>query len=83
MGAPIVITDCSTAHDSMRLRSVVKRLETEHPEGLTSTEMFLSSRDLLPVPPEEKTWGYFSFVREICSAIGSHRADTSGIFLDR
>ena len=46
----------------MGAKSVLKRLEAEHPEGLTNSEMFLASRDLLPVPKAEKTWGYMSFV---------------------
>lgn len=46
----------------MRLRSIVKKLETEHPEGLTSAEMFLASTDLLPVDESQKTWDHWNFV---------------------
>jgi NCS1 family nucleobase:cation symporter-1 len=46
----------------MGAKGVLKRLEAEHPEGLTNAEMFLASRDLLPVPEAQKTWGYMSFV---------------------
>jgi len=46
----------------MKARALLKKLETEHPDGLTNTEMFLTSKDLLPTHPSEKTWGYSSFV---------------------
>jgi len=46
----------------MSLRKVVKKIEAEHPEGVTAGEMFLSNSDLLPVSEDKKTWNHFSFV---------------------
>jgi len=46
----------------MEARTIIKKLETEHPEGLSNAELFLTSKDLLPTNPAEKTWGYSSFV---------------------
>lgn len=43
-------------------RRILKKLETKHPEGLTRTELFLASEDLLPVTEEKKTWDYWNFV---------------------
>lgn len=53
----------------MRLRQIVKKLETEHPEGLTQAEMFLASEDLLPVTEEKKTWDHWNFVSNILAMI--------------
>lgn len=46
----------------MRARQVVKRLETSHLEGLSHTELFLATEDLLPVTDEKKTWDAWNFV---------------------
>lgn len=46
----------------MQLRTLVKRLETEHPEGMTRGELFLANEDLLPVEEKKKTWTHLSFV---------------------
>ena len=46
----------------MRVKQFLKKLEAEHPEGLSKAEMFLASKDLLPVPKNERTWGYLSYV---------------------
>lgn len=46
----------------MRVKQVLKKLETEHPEGLSQVEMFLASDDLLPVGEEMKTWDHWNFV---------------------
>lgn len=40
----------------------MKKLESNHAEGLTSTEMFLATEDLLPVKKEQKTWDGWNFV---------------------
>jgi NCS1 family nucleobase:cation symporter-1 len=50
-----------------RLRRVARKLETEHPEGLSRAEMFLASEDLLPVSSEKKTWNGWNFVRADCA----------------
>lgn len=58
LGSPIAITLLRT----MRLRTVVRKLEAEHPAGLSAGELFLANADLLPTPEEKKTWGHWSFV---------------------
>lgn len=37
-------------------KRIIKRLEAPHPENLTTAEMMLQNDDLLPVPPEHRTW---------------------------
>jgi hypothetical protein len=39
-------TNCRT-----RLRKLARKLQTEHPEGLSTKELFLASEDLLPAAP--------------------------------
>lgn len=46
----------------MNLRHLARKLEADHPAGLTASEQLLSNYDLLPVPEEQKTWGWLSFV---------------------
>ncbi|KAI0716451.1 permease for cytosine/purines, uracil, thiamine, allantoin-domain-containing protein [Earliella scabrosa] len=41
---------------------IVKKLEVNHTEGLTYSESFLQNEDLLPVPEEKRTWGYWGFI---------------------
>ncbi|KAG9015029.1 hypothetical protein FRB94_007101 [Tulasnella sp. JGI-2019a] len=38
------------------MASFLRNLEVEHEPGLSSTELFLNNDDLLPVPPEKRTW---------------------------
>lgn len=46
----------------LRAKKILKKLESNHAEGLTSTEMFLATEDLLPVKKEQKTWDGWNFV---------------------
>ncbi|KAM6503521.1 Permease for cytosine/purines, uracil, thiamine, allantoin domain containing protein [Amanita muscaria] len=41
---------------------LLKLLEVNRPEGLTYTQQFLCNEDLLPVPPEKRTWTAWNFV---------------------
>ncbi|KAI0720755.1 permease for cytosine/purines, uracil, thiamine, allantoin-domain-containing protein [Cerioporus squamosus] len=41
---------------------IVKKLEVSRTEGLTYSESFLQNEDLLPVPEEKRTWGYWNFI---------------------
>lgn len=43
-------------------KRILRKLETNHPEGLSGTELFLASEDLLPVTEDKKTWDYWNFV---------------------
>ncbi|KAI0696837.1 permease for cytosine/purines, uracil, thiamine, allantoin-domain-containing protein [Cytidiella melzeri] len=43
-------------------RGFLRKLEVSHDEDLTYTELFLSNDDLLPVPPEKRTWKAWNFV---------------------
>ncbi|OWZ33057.1 hypothetical protein LQV05_000898 [Cryptococcus neoformans] len=45
----------------LRAKKILKKLESNHAEGLTSTEMFLATEDLLPVKKEQKTWDGWNF----------------------
>jgi len=45
-----------------RRRDFLKALEVNRTEGLSYTEQFLSNEDLLPVPPEKRTWSGWNFV---------------------
>ncbi|RPB07889.1 NCS1 nucleoside transporter family [Morchella conica CCBAS932] len=45
-----------------RLGRLVKRLETEHEEGLTNAQLMLTNDDLKPVEPARRTWGPWNFV---------------------
>lgn len=47
----------------MKASQIIRKLESNHPEGLTRTELFLASEDLLPVTEEKKTWDWWNFVR--------------------
>ncbi|OCF44495.1 uracil permease [Kwoniella heveanensis CBS 569] len=46
----------------MRARSVIKKLESNHVEGLSHKELFLATEDLLPVTDDKKTWDAWNFV---------------------
>ncbi|WWD19852.1 hypothetical protein CI109_104319 [Kwoniella shandongensis] len=46
----------------MRARQVLKKLESNHVDGLSHKEMFLATEDLLPVTEEKKTWDAWNFV---------------------
>lgn len=46
----------------MRLRHVLKEIETRHPEGMSGAELQVANEDLLPMSPEKRTWGWISFV---------------------
>ncbi len=46
----------------MEFKSILKKLECPHPEGLSNAEMFLASEDLLPVTEDKKTWNHWNFV---------------------
>ncbi|RPD56001.1 NCS1 nucleoside transporter family [Lentinus tigrinus ALCF2SS1-6] len=41
---------------------IIKKLEVSHAEGLTYSESFLQNEDLLPVPEDKRTWGYWNFI---------------------
>ncbi|PIL23545.1 transporter [Ganoderma sinense ZZ0214-1] len=41
---------------------IVQRLQVDHLPGLTYSELFLQNEDLLPVPEEKRTWGYWNFI---------------------
>ncbi|KAG9221692.1 hypothetical protein CCMSSC00406_0005605 [Pleurotus cornucopiae] len=43
-------------------KDVIRRLEVPHEPGLTYSQLFLSNHDLVPVPPEQRTWGSLNFV---------------------
>ncbi|WVQ83650.1 hypothetical protein IAT38_005792 [Cryptococcus sp. DSM 104549] len=47
---------------TVRARSFLKKLESNHAEGLSGKEMFLATEDLLPVTEDKKTWDAWSFV---------------------
>lgn len=40
----------------------MKKLETEHPKGMSAGELFLANEDLLPVDERKKTWTHLSYV---------------------
>lgn len=62
----------------MKAKTLLKKLETDHPEDLTSGEMFLANADLLPVPDSQRTWNHLSFVSTALT-----RVLTIGLVLDR
>ncbi|PIL23546.1 transporter [Ganoderma sinense ZZ0214-1] len=41
---------------------IIQRLQVDHAPGLTYSELFLQNEDLLPVPEEKRTWGYWNFI---------------------
>ncbi|TEB23337.1 NCS1 nucleoside transporter family [Coprinellus micaceus] len=41
---------------------IVKALEVDHAPGLTYRQMFLNNDDLVPVPPENRTWAGINFI---------------------
>lgn len=80
--ADIVISAYSrevTPKRKMRFRAVMRKLEAEHPEGVTAGEMFLSNTDLLPVSEEKKTWNHMSFVRSSFNGSGLTTRFPSGL----
>jgi NCS1 family nucleobase:cation symporter-1 len=46
----------------MGFKDFVKKLETEHQPGLTSSQLFLQNYDLQPIEPERRKWGFWNFV---------------------
>ncbi|KAF4583433.1 hypothetical protein EYR38_002184 [Pleurotus pulmonarius] len=44
------------------VKDVIRRLEVPHEPGLSYSQLFLSNHDLVPVPPEQRTWGSLNFV---------------------
>ncbi|KZT23733.1 NCS1 nucleoside transporter family [Neolentinus lepideus HHB14362 ss-1] len=44
------------------MKNPVRYLEVSHKPGMTWTESFLENEDLVPVPPEQRTWGHWNFV---------------------
>lgn len=46
----------------MGVKEVIKKLETDHDEGLTASQMFLQNFDLQPVEPARRKWGFWNFV---------------------
>lgn len=46
----------------MGIRHFVRKLEVSHDPTLSYTEQFLSNEDLLPVPPEKRTWATWNFI---------------------
>lgn len=46
----------------MGFKDFVKKLETKHQPGLTSSQLFLQNYDLQPVEPERRQWGFWNFV---------------------
>jgi len=46
----------------MGAKTVLKKLETEHPEGLTTSELMLQNDDLLPVPEKFRLWKHWNFI---------------------
>ncbi|KAF7325731.1 hypothetical protein MKEN_00423500 [Mycena kentingensis (nom. inval.)] len=40
---------------------LLRRLEVDHPPGLTQKELFLANEDLYPVPVEKRTWAGWNF----------------------
>ncbi|ODN94324.1 uracil permease [Cryptococcus wingfieldii CBS 7118] len=46
----------------LRARTLLKKLESDHAEGLSRKEMFLATEDLLPVTEDKKTWDSWNFV---------------------
>ncbi|KAF9513307.1 hypothetical protein BS47DRAFT_1344355 [Hydnum rufescens UP504] len=45
-----------------RLSAILRKLEVAHEPGLTQTQLFLRNEDLLPVPPERRTWKAWNFI---------------------
>lgn len=67
----------------LRVRKILKKLESDHAEGLTSAEMFLATEDLLPVKEEQKTWDGWNFVSLLTRAIELLTDNiVTGFFLD-
>ncbi|WFD36570.1 hypothetical protein MCUN1_003453 [Malassezia cuniculi] len=46
----------------MEWKAFVQKLETRRPEGLSVAEMQVANEDLMPVPPEKRTWTWWNFV---------------------
>lgn len=46
----------------MKASTLIKRLETKHKPGLTSSELFLQNYDLQPVEPARRKWAFWNFV---------------------
>lgn len=46
----------------MGFKDFVKKLETDHQPGLTSSQLFLQNYDLQPVEPKRRKWGFWNFV---------------------
>jgi hypothetical protein len=58
------------------VKRILKKLETNHPDGLSGTELFLASEDLLPVTEDKKTWDYLNFVSGPSSFCDSAKGST-------
>lgn len=46
----------------MGFKDFIKKLETDHKEGLTSSQLFLQNYDLQPVEPARRQWSSWNFV---------------------
>lgn len=46
----------------MKARTLMTKLEAEHPAGMSSKELLLANTDLLPVTDDKKTWDHMAFV---------------------
>ncbi|KAI3613946.1 hypothetical protein CBS9595_004123 [Malassezia furfur] len=46
----------------MKLKKLVQKLETRRPEGMTGAELQVANEDLMPVPPEKRTWDWINFM---------------------
>ena len=53
----------------MKFKKLVEKLETRRPEGMTGAELQVANEDLMPVPPEKRTWDWINFMN-LCIADG-------------
>ncbi|KAG8825648.1 hypothetical protein FRC19_010852 [Serendipita sp. 401] len=44
------------------IRRFIRKLEVDHLEGLSHTELFLNNDDLRPVPLQNRTWKHWNFI---------------------
>jgi hypothetical protein len=60
----------STSRDHVHgLKGLVKRLEIEKGEGHSSA---ITNVDLLPVPPEQRNWGFVTCEHNHCSSVDAY-----------
>ena len=46
----------------MKFKKLVEKIETRRPEGMSGAELQVANEDLMPVPPEKRTWDWINFM---------------------